>query len=205
MKKLSYLFLLTPALFLITSCQTTPKVDTIDENEARAFINEHYKDKQAATPNTLSTIKWKITKDDSGDTHLAKQYISQYYLKDITTDIPDEQNDPISVSQDACNRYTDHLNSDAMGKSGFDEVIAMNPTIFEQLYKSWQNEPTVSSLTYKHGPNNGLIIISALLSTKSAYTLTHTYDGDGRETEFKIVRAEGGLDYTMTMNFKYNN
>lgn len=200
MKKVKYLFLLVPSLFLMTSCQTTPHVDTITEKEAQDFIYTNYKDVVAKAPSTSSTIKWEVKKDnDAGE---AKKEIGLYI---DGNSVADNKVDKIALtSTDRLNQYAnDDLNKDVMGKVGTDAVVAMNPTIYQDLYQSEQRQLGGCNLVYKNGPNNGLVIISQLQSTTSVHTRSHTYNAQGLETEFKVELNKDDLIYTMTINFKY--
>ncbi|MCQ2786959.1 MAG: hypothetical protein MJ199_00995 [Bacilli bacterium] len=201
MKKVKYLFLLVPSLFLITSCQTTPHVDTLTEQEAQDFINEHYSKVEAKVPSTLSTIKWEVKKDnDVGD---AKSRIGKYI---DGTPVGDAKGDNVAiVNHDRLDQYVyDLSSSELMGDvNGHDAVIAMNPTYYEILYHSRQRGYGAYNLIYKPGPDNGLIIISQLQSITSVDIRYHTYNAQGLETEFRIDFGKDDQEYSMTINFKY--
>lgn len=201
MKKVKYLFLLVPSLFLITSCQTTPHVDTLTEQEAQDFINEHYSEVVAKKPTPSSTIKWEVKKDD--DASHAKSRIGKYI---DGNPVADNKGENVAIAnQDRLDQYvTDLSSSEVMGDAdGHDAVIAMNPTIYRDLYHSRQRGYGEYNLIYKPGPDNGLIIISQLQSINSVDVRYHTYNALGLESEFRIEFNKDNQEYSMTINFKY--
>lgn len=199
MKKVKYLFLLVPSLFLITSCQTTPHVDTLTEQEAQDFINEHYSKVEAKAPSTLSTIKWEVKKDtDVGD---AKAVIGKYIDGNPVADNKVDKFDLVNTVR--LEQYKNELTKEVMGDIGHDAVIAMNPTIYQDLYHSGQRQYGVYNLIYKPGPDNGLIIISQRQSINNVHVRYHTYNAQGLETEFRVEFGMDSQEYSMTINFQY--
>lgn len=206
MKRTSHLFLLVPSLFLLASCQTTPKVDTITEEEAQAFIKENFLRGTDTfnKPTTESTVKWEITDNDQKENAMV---IVTNYLGSTVTELKGEA----KITSDRAQQYKDEVNDiNAMKTPGFDAIIGMNWDIYENLYQSEQHRIHYSKLLYKKGPDDGLVIISQLESTKNLYTLIHTYKGSkdkkgGYESKFEasVYNSDTKLQYKVTIDFHY--
>lgn len=210
MKRTSHLFLLVPSLFLLASCQTTPKVDTIDEKEAQAFIQEHYNKKELkdfTKPDDNTTFSWEIidTKDQTGIDE-AKEIVKKYV--GITDDI-ELKKDNVKITSGYGQSYLNELTSDEVKSFDTpvgDAVIGMNwKDIYQKLYsKSAQNDDD-HDLFYKKGPDNGLIIISRYMGSKIVHTRTHTYNSEGLESKFEVACSmyDSKLQYKLTIDFRY--
>lgn len=207
MKKTGLLLLLVPTLFL-ASCQTTPKVDTIDENEARAFIEEHFKkEKFEEAPKATSKIKWDIKSTTEETKDGIKGLISSYIYSDERKITDDKNTGGLLMSEDPArlNKYLTEINEPTdFGAPGNDAVIGMNKKIFEDLYHSGQNEVHPYALVYKPF-GKGLIIISQSTNLTTLHTRTHYYNEYGQETKFEVSmnKDNGAYVYTMSIEFKY--
>lgn len=204
MKKTGLLLLLVPTLFL-ASCQTTPKVDTITEEEARTFIEEHFTKKveEFTTPSNQSLVKWKITKDS--DDGKAKIIIGNYIFNDNRPITDQDGNKGLTIEDTRCAQYINDLKAGTgFGGTGADAVIGMNKDIFEKLYQSTQRETGVYNLVYKPA-GKGLKIISESAIQKTIYTRTHHYNEVGQETKFEINanKEDSTVVFTMSIDFKY--
>ncbi len=210
MKRTSHLFLLVPSLFLMASCQTTPKVDTIDEKEAQAFIQEKFTNGmdffKEKIPTGETTFSWEIidTKDEASIND-AKVVIKSYLGKDVGDQL---KSDNVKIAEGEAHRkqYPDQLAEFQFDDPVGDAVIGMNQKIYENLYISSQHKAGYSNIKKKKGPDNGLIIISLLdTSTKSVNTLTHTYNHEGLESKFEVVcsKSDSKMQFKMTIDFHY--
>lgn len=208
MKKTGLLLLLTPTLFL-ASCQTTPKIDTIDEKEARAFIEEHFtKEKFEVAPDATSKIKWEIKSTDEAIKNDIKTIISKYIYSSDGRKITDDKN-TAGLPMDDAARLSSYLTEldgsvESFGTPGTDAVIGMNKDIFEKLYKSGQREVGTYNLIYKLA-GKGLRISSESAVQNTIYTRTHYYNEVGQETKFEINANKNNstVVFTMSIDFKY--
>ena len=199
MKKAKYFLLLVPSLFLLTSCGNSTATDLISEADARKFINERFKDAKPAELSKATTITWNIANDSQATRDIIGSYIN--FNKD-----PVGSNTGTNVAiTDASrlNQYKvgDLANSAAMGALGTDAVVAMNPSIYNLLWRSEQNN-THHYLTYKYW-GAGLAIISNLQDNTYKETRCHYYDQDGHELIYQVMYNTVDYNYTMTINFKY--
>lgn len=205
MKKTGLLLLLVPTLFL-ASCQTTPKIDTITEKEAREFIEEHFTTTTFnVAPKDTSIIKWKINSTDETIKNEIKAVIGGY----INGTITDDKNDKGLQITDATrlNKYLSELTDESVqfGDAPYDAVIGMNTAIFNKLYHSGQNDVDPFTLVYKPA-GKGLVIISQSTMQNTTHTRTHRYNENGQETRFEVNvnKESGAYSYTMSIDFKYS-
>lgn len=204
MKKINYLFLLTPALFL-ASCQTTPKIDTLTEEEAIKIIQERFHLGEQGQPGFVAPtsetkIRWNIKSNED----VAKSYIGLYIFDNPSTQTFPEGSECNITDGTRLNNYVTELND--VFSYGKDAVIGMNMDIYKKMrntYSFTSNDVKPYYLVYKLN-GEGLIIISKATQSYYTDTRTHYYDKDGRETRFDVEIDKEDHHYTMTIEFKYS-
>lgn len=202
MKKVGYLLLLTPALFL-ASCQTTPKIDTITPEEAQKIIDKfEQRPDTFVAPNDTSKVSWNVNKGDAKD--LIKPYLGH--------DLPEDKKEDYITEQTRRDSYITELADEPaslFNDVGHDAFIRMNTDLHLKMIKSIPPYPTNETGDYflKYKKNGGgITIIEESTSQKTIYTRTHFYNESGREDRFEVNvnKESGNLVYTMNIEFHYN-
>ncbi len=200
MKKSKLLLLLAPSLFLFTSCDTAPKIDTISEADAINYIQNQYKDYTIG--DTFNTPKkgiasWTINEEEPATE--SKNLIKQY----TGIDNPELKYEKYEISDTRINNYVSELNNSSVTFTmGTDVVVGMNEDIFNKLYSIKNNGAVAYDFVYKYA-GSGLMINIVPSNTKEQYTRTHYYDGNGRETKFEMSISKDGKNFSLSIEFNY--
>lgn len=202
MKKAKYL-LLAPSLFLLTSCGKSTATDLISEADARKFIETYFKtdDTDFTAPSDSKTkVTWNITKDDEGKN--ARGIVCSYIgITTETEKLPASNFVGRSLEEGRGATYkTETTNKDAT--IGYDAYVWMNKTNYETVLRHSKQNTDGHYLTYKYW-GAGLAIISNLQDLNHTETRYHYYDHNGRESIYQVVWNNGGLNFTVTINFQY--
>lgn len=203
MKKAKYLLLLAPSLFLLTSCGKSTATDLISEADARKFIETYFTaaSSEFTPPDDSKTkVVWNITKDN--DDKDARTIICGYIgIEDEPEKLPASNFIGRSLEEGRGSQYIDE-NDEAEATVGHDAYVWMNEEVYSNYLRHSEQNTGGHYLTYKYW-GAGLAIISNLQDLNHTETRYHYYDHNGRESIYQVVWNNGGLNFTVTINFQY--